>query len=112
LIDSLVSEFANPLGLSVYVARLPSAPLSILATLAEAHRWLVRGKVDFILIGGMAGILHGSARVTFDVDLPTLIRITKAAGREKDYEAIAELLVLLEEKSETVEWAIGLRRHE
>jgi hypothetical protein len=25
--------------------------------------------VDFILIGGMAAILHGSARVTFDVDV-------------------------------------------
>src|SRR4030095_10238195 len=141
---------------------------------------------DFILIGGMAGILHGSARVTFDVDLvylrtpeniervagglatqapklrdapadlsfqwdaktiqsglnftlttnigdldlfgevaggetyknllphsleieafgvrfrcvdlATLIRIKEAAGRAKDYEAIAELRVLLEEK--------------
>ena len=30
---------------------------------------LVRGKVDFILVGGMAAILHGSARVTFDVDV-------------------------------------------
>src|SRR5205809_7918905 len=30
---------------------------------------LVRAKVDFILIGGMAAILHGSARVTFDVEL-------------------------------------------
>src|SRR5207244_9370095 len=30
---------------------------------------LVRAKVDFILIGGMAAILHGSARVTLDVDL-------------------------------------------
>jgi hypothetical protein len=29
----------------------------------------VRARVDFILIGGMAAILHGSARVTFDVDL-------------------------------------------
>jgi len=30
---------------------------------------LVKAKIDFILIGGMAAILHGSARVTFDVDL-------------------------------------------
>src|SRR5207247_8457220 len=30
---------------------------------------LVRAKVDFILIGGMAASLHVSARVTFDVDL-------------------------------------------
>ena len=37
--------------------------------LAQVIPPLVRAKVDFILIGGMAGILHGSARVTFDVDL-------------------------------------------
>ncbi|HEY7002351.1 MAG TPA: hypothetical protein VH330_11480 [Candidatus Udaeobacter sp.] len=37
--------------------------------LAQIIPPLIRGKVDFILIGGMAAILHGSARVTFDVDL-------------------------------------------
>jgi predicted nucleotidyltransferase len=37
--------------------------------LAQILPPLVRAKVDFILIGGMAAILHGSARVTFDVDL-------------------------------------------
>jgi hypothetical protein len=30
---------------------------------------LVNGGVDFILVGGVAGIVHGSARATFDVDL-------------------------------------------
>jgi hypothetical protein len=35
--------------------------------LAQVIPWVVRAKVDFILIGGMAAILHGSARVTFDV---------------------------------------------
>jgi hypothetical protein len=30
---------------------------------------LIHGKVDFILVGGMAAILHGSARVTFDIDV-------------------------------------------
>jgi predicted nucleotidyltransferase len=30
---------------------------------------LVRGGVDFILIGGVAGIVHGAARMTYDVDL-------------------------------------------
>ena len=29
---------------------------------------LVRGGVEFILIGGVAGNIHGSARLTFDVD--------------------------------------------
>jgi predicted nucleotidyltransferase len=37
--------------------------------LAQIIPPLVRAKVDFILIGGMAAILHGSSRVTFDVDL-------------------------------------------
>ena len=31
------------------------------------HR-LAQGRVDFILVGGVAAILHGSARVTFDID--------------------------------------------
>jgi hypothetical protein len=30
---------------------------------------LVRGHVEFILIGGVAGNIHGSARLTFDVDI-------------------------------------------
>src|SRR5215467_2075160 len=45
---------------------------------------LVNGKVNFILIGGMAAILHGSARVTLDTDIvydrgaPNLNRLAKA----------------------------------
>jgi predicted nucleotidyltransferase len=30
---------------------------------------LANGGVEFIMIGGFAGIVHGSARVTYDVDL-------------------------------------------
>jgi predicted nucleotidyltransferase len=30
---------------------------------------LVNGDVEFILIGGVAGNIHGSARLTFDVDI-------------------------------------------
>jgi hypothetical protein len=37
--------------------------------LAQIIPPLVGANVDFVLIGGMAAILHGSARVTFDVDL-------------------------------------------
>jgi hypothetical protein len=37
--------------------------------LAQIIPPLVDGKVDFILIGGMAAILHGSARVTLDADI-------------------------------------------
>jgi predicted nucleotidyltransferase len=37
--------------------------------LAQVLPPLVHANVNFILIGGMAAILHGSARVTFDVDV-------------------------------------------
>jgi hypothetical protein len=37
--------------------------------LAQIIPPLVNGKVDFILIGGMAAIPHGSARVTLDADI-------------------------------------------
>jgi len=30
---------------------------------------LVRGEIDFILVGGVAGNLHGAARLTYDVDI-------------------------------------------
>ncbi len=30
---------------------------------------LVQGGVEFILIGGVAGSIHGAARVTYDVDV-------------------------------------------
>jgi predicted nucleotidyltransferase len=30
---------------------------------------LVNGRVEFILVGGLAGIVHGSARATYDVDV-------------------------------------------
>ena len=32
-------------------------------------RVLVEGGVEFIVVGGLAGIMHGSARLTFDVDV-------------------------------------------
>src|SRR5262249_61254839 len=37
--------------------------------LAQVIPALVCANVDFILLGGMAAILRGSARVTFDVDV-------------------------------------------
>jgi hypothetical protein len=36
---------------------------------ARILRILLDGKVDFILIGGVAAIAHGAARVTYDVDV-------------------------------------------
>jgi len=39
------------------------------ATIDQIVPILIAGRVDFILVGGMAAILHGSARVTFDIDV-------------------------------------------
>lgn len=30
---------------------------------------LARAEIDFVVIGGVAGLAHGSARVTFDIDI-------------------------------------------
>ena len=59
--------------------------------LAQVILPLVRAKVDFILIGGMAAILHGSARVTFDVDVvysrthDNIERLTTALEAHRPY---------------------------
>jgi hypothetical protein len=39
------------------------------ADIAQIVPALVAAKIDFILIGGKAAILHGSARVTYDTDI-------------------------------------------
>ena len=41
----------------------------MLSDLAQIIPALVEAEIDFILIGGKAAILHGSARVTFDTDI-------------------------------------------
>ena len=52
---------------------------------------LVQSGVEFILIGGVAGNLHGSARLTFDLDivyargLENLKRLTKLLGPHQPY---------------------------
>jgi hypothetical protein len=65
---------------------------------------------DFILIGGLAAAVHGAARATdtvivsvFGVEcrcltLERLIQVKRAAGRVKDFEAIAELEAIAEER--------------
>lgn len=69
---------------------------------------LVDHKVEFVVIGGWAGILHGSTHVTasnavfaFDrelqvLDLRRLIESKKATGRPKDLLVLPELEGLLE----------------
>jgi predicted nucleotidyltransferase len=60
--------------------------------LAQVIPPLVHAKLDFILIGGMAAILHGSARVTFDVDVvysrthDNIERLTTALAPHRPYD--------------------------
>ncbi len=51
---------------------------------------LVENEVEFILVGGVAATVHGSARLTSDV----VIRVKRAAGRPRDLETVAELEAL------------------
>lgn len=52
---------------------------------------LADGKVDFIMIGGNAAVVHGSARVTYDVDVvyarnrDNLVRLVSALCPHKPY---------------------------
>src|SRR2546423_1094517 len=51
-----------------------SIAVALLADLVDTEfeailRLLVEGKVDFILIGGLAAVGHGLARATYDVDI-------------------------------------------
>ncbi len=54
-------------------------------------RRLLEGAVDFILVGGVAGNVHGSARATFDVDVvygrahDNLDRIVRTLGPLNPY---------------------------
>lgn len=52
---------------------------------------LADGGVDFVLIGGVAGVIHGVARITYDVDIvysrdrANLERLVKALGPLSPY---------------------------
>jgi hypothetical protein len=46
-----------------------SVPKRTELDLERLLRALVDGKVDFVVIGGVAAVLHGSARATFDLDV-------------------------------------------
>lgn len=37
--------------------------------LNQLLRFLLENKLDFVLIGGFAGVIHGSSQVTQDVDI-------------------------------------------
>jgi len=54
----------------------------------RAVQTLSDGGVEFVLIGGVSATFHG--------DLPSLIQAKRAAGREKDLSALAELESLLD----------------
>jgi predicted nucleotidyltransferase len=52
---------------------------------------LVRAGVDFVLVGGVAGIVHGSARATYDIDIvysraeQNIERLASAIASHKPY---------------------------
>ena len=85
---------------------------------------LNRAKVEYVVVGGVAMVAHGSAKSTFDLDvcynrskqnieilcracrvlsLDGLYRAKSAAGRDKDVEALKEIKGLQELKGRLAE---------
>ena len=58
---------------------------------------LTAGGVEYIVIGGIAANAHGAIRTTRDVDV-VYARARANLGRPKDFEAIAELEALRQER--------------
>jgi predicted nucleotidyltransferase len=56
--------------------------------LNQLLRFLLENKLDFVLVGGIAGVVHGSAQVTQDLDICLL---TKAAAVEELRRILAPL---------------------
>jgi len=65
---------------------------------AELFACLARHDVRYVLIGGLAAVLHGSPLPTLDADIcPSADRSKEAANRPKDQRSLPVLRQLLEE---------------
>ena len=56
----------------------------------RAFTALVDGGVEFVIVGGLAATVHGSARLTHDLDV-VYTRSRENLERPKDLDVIAEL---------------------
>lgn len=54
--------------------------------------------IDFVIVGGFAGVLHGSTLVTRVLSVEGLIQAKEAMGRDKDLIAVKELRAIVENK--------------
>lgn len=71
---------------------------------------LVHAGVEFILIGGVAGVVHGAARVTYDVDI---VYSRSSATLERLVRALAPLAPYLRDVPAGLpfRWEAGTLRH-
>jgi hypothetical protein len=53
---------------------------------------LVKAEVEFILVGGLAGVVHGAARITYDVDIVYSRSTTSIAKLARGLEGFAPYL--------------------
>ncbi len=67
--------------------------------LNQLLRFLLENELEFVLVGGLAGVIHGSAQVTQDLDICLLTEAEKIKdlrripmGRAKDQAALIELM--------------------
>lgn len=70
---------------------MPAASAAVSAQFEKLLPTLVRAGVEFVLVGGVAGIVHGSARATYDVDVvysradENIERLASAIAQHKPY---------------------------
>ena len=70
--------------------------------LGEIVRRLHAAKVEFVLVGGLAAVRHGSSYVTYHVDICVPLEIenfrrTEAIGRPQDMIVVAQLRAIQEQ---------------
>jgi hypothetical protein len=78
-------------------------------------RVLLEGKVDFIVIGGVAGVAHGLARATYDVDVvyarssDNMLRLARALTAINPYLRGAPAGLPFVRDAETIAHGLNLR---
>ncbi len=76
-----------------------------MASTLELLRRLVREKVEFVLVGGMAAIAHGSASVTEDVDVCVRFDAETVGGLSRALGDVHPIQRMSAQRAPVVDWS-------
>jgi len=51
---------------------------------------LIRGDVEFVVVGGFAAVAHGASLLTQDLEVCCAFRAKEAMGRDRDRDAVLQ----------------------